>query len=528
MNILIIAPPKEDSKTFLDLALPPRQVTLRGGFNSNGFPLKNKNTQYVVRADTELLEIRNMPLIKFLPRHCFMLPYLRELVLVGLNNLMTLPNMSGMRELSVCSFFNLYKMIALPGGLGRAPKLTKVKVQFCQHMRNMDDFVDKVIDAKRLIPLTCLQIKGSQLQVGEYLEKLTDLQDLAIEKTIILSGRKTRAKRNLDFECLYKIQKIRLHANSLKLFPNGVCLLPNLTSLSISHIPVNMLPREFSALDKLRYLFIGNMSLRELPSFSSFSKLETLVMDKLFSLEHLNDSIWALPVLENLHLHYMPVAHIHNDIGKLTSLSNLKLEEMPVKELPPGMCTLCNLTSFSLTDCTQCMTTNGVIGYMSKLVFLSIMFPPRVIWPDPAAHCTVFSEVAVSISGMKALSCLQIKGIPHMSEKVAMRAALCEPPPGLTAILMNEVFATFWNMVIPQGQDSLAYSRSMQKRSVAFASSQSRLREEFPASRKHSLSPHKSARVPTVPLLPNEIVQFICRLANGISSIALNATGGSA
>lgn len=478
--------------------------------------MTNRTTQYVVRADTEHLEIRNMPLIKFFPRQCFLLPYLRELVLVGLNNLMTLPNMSGMRELSICSFFNLYKMVSLPGGLGRAPKLTRVKVQFCQNMRNIADFVDKVTDAKRLVPLTCLQIKGSKVQVGEYLEKLTDLQDLSIEKTIVLSGMKTRTTRTVDFECFYKIKKIRLHANSLRLFPNGVCLLPNLTSLSISHIPVQMLPHEFSALGNLTYLFIGNMCLTELPSFSSFSKLDTLVLDKLFSLKHLSDSIWALPVLQNLHLHYMPVAHIDNDIGKLTALQNLKLEEMPVTELPPGMSTLCNLTSFSLTDCAECMTTNGVIGYMKKLVFLSVMFPPRVIWPDPAAHCTVFSEVAVAISGMKALSCLQIKGIPHMSEKVAMRAALCEPPPGLTALLMNEVFATFWNLVIPEGQDSLAYSRSMQKRSVAFASSQSRLRDECFPHRKHSLSPHKSARVPIVPLLPDEIVQCICRLANGI------------
>jgi Leucine-rich repeat (LRR) protein len=454
------------------------------------------------------LFLMNMPHLAAIPQGLVSLKWVHELVMSSLDSISTMPDMSGMLEMKRCTVTRIPNLLTMPAGLGKAPKLKSLQVLSCVNLMDISDFIYTAskVDATKTMSLCTLEMSENNVVVDGYIGRLSHLTKLMLEDVKVLGGRNTRSSGLSgipDFSMMPLLEHLTLKCNGLFNFPVGISKLQQLKHLCMSDMSLTEVPRELPqelrTLHLLKYLGLCNINMSKMIDLSNMHQLKTLELEEMPRLVDLGPSIWTLENLEYLSLYEIGIVSLPDAIGNLTSLTTLELSGLAIPELPAAMRNCRKLSVLNMTHCLSCLKTNNVTGHLLQLQIISVRLPfGGTRLPEP---CTMFSEICRSISSLRHLRSLRMTGINKPSEMVLVRQALCEPPECLQIVRLDGFMENYWRMALPDHVDSLSYCKSMQQRSVAFALSQ---------------KADTHGKVPSVPMLPEEIVRLICVLANGI------------
>lgn len=166
----------------------------------------------------------------------------------------------------------------------------------------------------------------------------------------------------------------------LRAFPIEILACKNLSSLEIFRGLAGRdqsLPKDFGRLAALEKLSLGGIKLKTLPdSIGKLTKLKTLELNFLNSLEKLPDAIGDCKSLESLTIYDAPkLKTLPKTIGRLTKLKKLKLPKL--KSIPDELFDLPNLESLEI-DPASLAGSGEKIARLKKLKKLNGAKPPKV------------------------------------------------------------------------------------------------------------------------------------------------------
>jgi len=266
--------------------------------------------------------------------------------------------------------------------------------------------------------------------------------------------------------------------------------------MHVSNSDLQGIPGEFEQLHWLTELFLVSLPcLKAMPCILSLQTLQILHLERLERVTQLNSSLWGLRALLYLHLDSMPITHISDSIGDLTQLLSLKLRNLCIRDLPLGMAGLLALQNFSMTECSGCRTSNGVLASLCMLRTFDLKIPQ-------SGHPVVFVEVAAALAGLQALQTLELEGLLYSVSQSHMREALMQPPESLESVHVNGKFFDFWRMgfLCNKGMElyetPLTFAKLLQERTLMFVASRWT----------------RGGQVGTE--MPPDVIRKICTLAN--------------
>jgi len=253
------------------------------------------------------------------------------------------------------------------------------------------------------------------------------------------------------------------------------------------------IPGEVEQLWHLTELSLVSLpSLKVLQCILSLQSLQILHLQRLERVTELNSSLWGLRALLYLHLDSMPITHISDSIGELTQLLSLKLSNLCIRDLPLGLLALQNL---SMTECSQCSTSNGVLAGLRMLRTVELKIPRR-------GHQRVFVELPAAVVGLQALQTLELDGLLDAGAQSVMREVLMQPPERLEDVHVNGKFFDFWrtgflyNKGLELYETPLTFAKLLQERTLMFVASRWT----------------RGGQVGTE--MPPDVIRKICTLAN--------------
>ena len=168
--------------------------------------------------------------------------------------------------------------------------------------------------------------------------------------------------------------------SSILRLPNAFCDLELLQHLSLGE-GLSELPDDFGRFSQLKTMRAHNLfKVKTLPPMGGLTSLEELHMPGWSSLTELPDDLFTLPRLASLSLGLRPIraplTSLPETIGQLKALETLDLEKwFSLSRLPDSICELHALRSLQLHGCFRLTELPANIGQLTNLESLDIGQP---------------------------------------------------------------------------------------------------------------------------------------------------------